>query len=47
MTAAIAIPVWAYLLLFAVVLLALGAGTWMGFGRGWDHCEEDEHYRRL
>ncbi len=47
MSAAIAIPVWAYLLLFAVVLLALLAGMWMGYGRGWDHCEEDQHYRRL
>src|SRR6266567_2971327 len=47
MSAAITIPVWAYLLLFAVVLLALGAGMWMGYGRGWDHCEEDQHYERL
>ncbi len=47
MSAAIAIPVWAYLLLFAVVLLALLAGMWMGYGRGWDHCEEDQHYERL
>jgi len=47
MNAAIAIPVWAYLLLFAVVVLALLAGMWIGYGRGWDHCEEDQHYERL
>ena len=41
-----AIPGWAYVVGVLVCAAALCTGMWAGYGRGWEHCEEDQSWAR-